>query len=164
MSAAVEEQTATLAEVTRMVDGLKNMAALLQEQVGKFNTGSSRGNSRQNMEIFKNAHVKWVERVETMLQGGTAIARKDLVTHTDCAFGKWYLVRGKVDFGHLSEFKAIDSPHARLHELAREAVEAMEQGDRVTAERSLKEMRRASEKVVSGLDRLSSGSDLRAAA
>jgi hypothetical protein len=61
---------------------------------------------------------------------------------------------GQQQFGHLPEFQAIEPPHARLHQIAAQAVEAMEKGDKTRAEQLLDEIRGVSREIVGWLDRL----------
>jgi len=103
---------------------------------------------------FKRAHLKWVERVERMVHHGEMIPRDQLVSHKKCALGAWYYSVGQQQFGHLPEFQAIESSHARLHQIAAQAVEAMEKGDRARAEQLLNEIRGVSQEIVGWLDRL----------
>ncbi|MCS7208318.1 MAG: CZB domain-containing protein, partial [Fimbriimonadales bacterium] len=106
------------------------------------------------IQTFKRAHLKWVERVERMVHHGEMIPRDQLVSHKKCALGTWYYSVGQQQFGHLLEFQAIEAPHARLHQIAAQAVEAMEKNDKARAEQCLNEIRAVSQEIVGWLDRL----------
>ncbi len=108
----------------------------------------------EKIETFKRAHLKWVERVERMVHHGEMIPRDQLVSHKKCALGTWYYSLGQQQFGHLPEFCAIEPPHERLHQIAAQAVEAVEGGDAVRAAQCLDDIRAVSKEIIGWLDKL----------
>ncbi|MBF7083029.1 CZB domain-containing protein [Desulfallas sp. Bu1-1] len=40
---------------------------------------------------------------------------QNVVTHTECNFGRWYFGEGAKHFGHLPSWKALDGPHRLVH-------------------------------------------------
>jgi methyl-accepting chemotaxis protein len=166
--AALAEQTAASADQSsqivnnqvQMIVGLNQMLSESAADVEKlmFALGRFRLIEEESFEekimTFKRAHLKWVERVERMVHHGEMIPRDQLVSHKKCALGTWYYSVGQQQFGHLPEFQAIESPYARLHQIAAQAVEAMEKGDRARAEQLLNEIRGVSQEIVGWLDRL----------
>lgn len=44
-------------------------------------------------------------------------SKKSVASHTECAFGKWYL-ENRDNYSHIAEFVAIDQPHRHVHEAA----------------------------------------------
>ncbi len=121
--------------------------------LGRFRL-SEEESFEEKIMTFKRAHLKWVERVERMVHHGEMIPRDQLVSHKKCALGTWYYSVGQQQFGHLPEFQAIEPPHERLHQIAAQAVEAMEKGDKTRAEQLLDEIRGVSKEIVGWLDRL----------
>ncbi len=89
-----------------------------------------------------------------MLAGKIQLSESQVTAHTKCLLGQWYYKRGQIDFGGRQEFVDIEAPHTRLHAVVREAVRASHAGDRVGAERGLKETERLSKEIVAALDRL----------
>jgi methyl-accepting chemotaxis protein len=166
--AALSEQTAASADQSnqivnnqvQMIVGLNQMLSESAADVEKlmFALGRFRLIEEESFEekimTFKRAHLKWVERVERMVHHGEMIPRDQLVSHKKCALGTWYYSVGQQQFGHLPEFQAIEPPHERLHQIAAQAVEAMEKGDRARAEQLLDEIRGVSKEIVGWLDRL----------
>ncbi len=45
---------------------------------------------------------------------------KEILEHTECRFGKWYLGEGRERFGDYSEYKEIDISHKAVHDYAKE--------------------------------------------
>jgi methyl-accepting chemotaxis protein len=166
--AALSEQAAANAEQTsqlvqEQVTVIQALSAQSQETSAiveklNFTLGRFRITEQESFEekinTFKRAHLKWVERVERMVHHGEMIPRDQLVSHKKCALGTWYYSVGQQQFGHLPEFQAIEPPHERLHQIAAQAVEAMEKGDKTRAEQLLDEIRGVSKEIVGWLDRL----------
>lgn len=104
------------------------------------------------VESSKQAHLKWVQRVESMVKGESMIPREELVSHKSCMLGKWYEGAGRRQFEIMPEFRAIEEPHARLHQLAAVAVAAMEREDKAAANMALDDMRATSRTILAMLD------------
>ncbi len=153
VSEAVGQQTRTIRQLSAQAQGMIGAAETVELALGRFRW-SSEVDFAQLVLRFKQAHLKWVERVEKMVYEGVMIPRSELVSHQNCALGQWYYTTGKATLGDLPEFQAIEPPHARLHATAAKAVEAMERGEKATAEQLLDEMRAISKEIVAGLDRL----------
>jgi methyl-accepting chemotaxis protein len=166
--AALSQQTAANAEQTsRIVQAQIESIQQLNQQnsettsaverlmfvLGRFRL-TEQESFEEKINTFKRAHLKWVERVERMVHHGEMIMRDQLVSHKKCALGTWYYSVGQQQFGHLPEFQAIEPPHARLHQIAAQAVEAMEQGDKARAEQCLEDIRAVSKEIVGWLDQL----------
>ncbi|MCS7065734.1 MAG: CZB domain-containing protein, partial [Fimbriimonadales bacterium] len=149
----VTYQTIRLRELARQAEGMLGSAEAVALALGNFRW-SEEGDFEQHITRFKQAHLKWVERVDKMVHEGVMIPRSELVSHKHCALGQWYYTVGQATLGHLPEFQAIEAPHARLHQTAAQAVEAMEQGNRAHAEQLLNEIRAISHEIVSKLDAL----------
>jgi hypothetical protein len=55
--------------------------------------------------------------------------------HHNCRLGKWYSDEGKKLFGNTSSYKAMDKPHAVVHNNVIEAVKCVEGEDTCLANR-----------------------------
>ncbi len=153
VSQAVAHQTLKIREIAGKAQGMVGAAEAVEIALGRFRW-SGEVDFAQQVPKFKQAHLKWVERVEKMVHEGVMIPRNELVSPQHCALGQWYYTTGKEALGHMPEFQAIEPPHARLHQIAKLAVEAMEGGNRVEAERLLEEMRGVSREIVGKLEAL----------
>jgi methyl-accepting chemotaxis protein len=165
-SAAAEEMLASSTnaiESTRRVatDIAHEMQALigridkLRFSMGRFIIDAEEARHiGDKVEIFKKAHLKWVERLENLIYRGVRIPREELVSHRNCALGQWYYTVGEKRFGQLPEFRAIEPPHEKLHQIARQIVDCIDRNDRAQAERLLEQVRGISKEIVAGLDRL----------
>lgn len=99
-------------------------------------------------------HLLWRWKVYNLLLGFEKIDEKDVASHFDCRLGKWYYGEAKRLFGESPLYRAIEAPHARVHSLAKEAVQAYNRGDRPTAERCLHDLAEASREVMEKLTSL----------
>lgn len=165
-SAAAEEMLASstnaVDNITRVVDnvgteaeGLYGVVDKLRFSLGKFVLTQEEANDiHRKVDIFKQAHLRWVERLEGLVYRGVKIPREELVSHRNCALGQWYYSFGTQQYGHLPEFRAIEPPHEKLHAIAKQIVDCTDRGDRGQAERLLEQVRGASKEIVAGLERL----------
>ncbi|MCX7993158.1 MAG: methyl-accepting chemotaxis protein [Fimbriimonadales bacterium] len=149
----VREQIEAIHHLNQQNTATSSIVERLMFSLGRFRT-SAEESFEEKINTFKRAHLKWAERVERMVHHGEMISRDQLVSHKKCALGTWYYSSGQQQFGHLPEFQSIEPPHARLHQIAARAVEAMEQGDKALAEQCLADIRAVSQEIVSWLDRL----------
>ena len=74
------------------------------------------------------AHNNWKVRLVGLLNGHQAMTPQEVATHKDCAFGKWYFGDGLQSYGTLESFRAIESPHSKVHSMAREIAELYNAG------------------------------------
>lgn len=165
-SAAAEEMLASSSNavdnITRVVDnvsaeaeGLYGVVDKLRFSLGKFVLTQEEANDiHRKVDIFKQAHLRWVERLEGLVYRGVNIPREELNSHHHCALGQWYYSFGSQYYGHLPEFRAIEPPHEKLHTIARQIVDCIERGNSHQAERLLEQVRNVSKEIVAGLDRL----------
>jgi methyl-accepting chemotaxis protein len=121
--------------------------------VSQFTLGEDRLSVTQ-IELFKQAHLQWVDRLRAMQAGRTRLTAAEVTSHENCTLGKWYYGRGRQQYGHLPEFAAVEAPHTRMHAVCRQAVEAYHRGDRAATEAGVHEVERLSHEVVDLLNRL----------
>lgn len=70
----------------------------------------------QRIRSAKSAHIGWVNRARSLINGQPVDHEKIPVMSTDCTFGNWYYGDGK-PLSQLDAFKAIEAPHTELHEI-----------------------------------------------
>jgi methyl-accepting chemotaxis protein len=172
IATAAEEQTATTHEIS------SNMNRITQiiDATAKGSHQSARASSRMNVNAeelmlalgkfkieegvalvlskAKSAHLIFVGKIKSHLDGSARIDPNALPTHLTCAFGKWYQSKGKESCGTLSMFQEIDAPHARVHDLGKQAISAYNAGDKIKAARLCEEMVSNSQFLLGILDQL----------
>ena len=169
ISAAAEAQKEATAEISRSIAVIAEVATGNTGQAYKAiasieHTNSVIGNQLRILEQFeipaklvlvaKPDHVLWKKRLNEMLLGSTQIRPDELADHRHCRLGKWYYSEGQARFGNNADFRAIEEPHARLHEVARKVVELYEQGNKTEAQKMIDGIHPYTEGVISGLDKL----------
>ena len=104
--------------------------------------------------IAKSDHVLWKKRLNEMLLGSEQIRPDELSDHHQCRFGKWYYDEGRRLFGNDPAFRAIEAPHARIHEIAREVERLYREGDVEAAQEMVDQLSPFTEQVLDALDQL----------
>ncbi|HVT12342.1 MAG TPA: methyl-accepting chemotaxis protein [Fimbriimonadaceae bacterium] len=130
---------------------LNGLADDLLKVVNAYGTGDN-GDIAAKLPIWKQAHRNWVKRVDAMISTGQIIPRAELASHKKCALGTWYEGAGRAAYGNMPEFVALEEPHAAVHKLAAQAVEAMEAGNVEQARKCFEGIQEASNQVVARLD------------
>ncbi|AHF06347.1 methyl-accepting chemotaxis protein [Desulfitobacterium metallireducens] len=162
-SAAIEESVSHIAtiateaeEIEKIVkatgQGVYDISKDLQKvrtmQIGQL----SEIKTRQSLELFKTDHLLWTWRVYNMVLGFEHLKSSDVGNHHECRLGHWVDSQDADNLRSLPAFKQIEIPHKQVHDLARDAALAYEQGNISRAEQILEKMEQASEKVVQSLD------------
>lgn len=173
IATAAEEQTATTSEISsnmlRITEIGKNVsdnahasaleaghlntdAEALLGSLAKFKLNES---TKLILSKAKSAHLIFTGKIRAHLHGAHTIDPNGLPTHLTCAFGKWYQGQGHEMCGSLGIFKEIDAPHAKVHELGKQAIIAFNAGDKTKADQHCSEMVATSLHLIEILDKLS---------
>ena len=154
VSAATEETSATMETVAASAEETSAMANELKASVERFIVASATAlTTAEMLGRAKSDHLLWKMRIANMLKGFEQLDVKEVTTHTECRFGKWYhdpLNQLKND----PDFIALDGPHEKVHEFAYKAVAAFQADNRQEAQKMYTEVERSSGKVLELLDRL----------
>ncbi len=153
VSASAEEMSAQVEEVVASAEELSALAADLQALTQNFKLRENE-DLADKIELFKQAHLRWVDRLNDMVAGRLNLQENQIESHHECILGRWYYLTGKAEVGHLPEYVALEEPHAGIHEALRHAVAGYNRGDRKAAEAGAKEVRRYSYEIVNLLDQL----------
>ncbi|GAM08778.1 methyl-accepting chemotaxis protein PctC [Geobacter sp. OR-1] len=172
IATAAEEQTATTSEISGNILDITEIAR--KTSSGSHEAARSSNEllalSEELMAILakfrvdedlsmvlnraKSAHMLFVGKIKAHLDGFRKVDPNALPTHLTCAFGKWCQTKGQETCGSSPAYREIDAPHAKVHELGKQAVIAYNSGDRVRASDLCGEMTDTSLKLIAILDRL----------
>jgi methyl-accepting chemotaxis protein len=169
IAAAAEQQssaTASIAEsihtISELVDGNTGHAHKAVDQVQQLS--SAIGHQLRALDEFdipykalyiaKSDHMMWKKRLTELLLGRTSIRNDEVSDHHGCRFGKWYYSEGQARYGNYSEFKAIEAPHASIHEAAKQIVSLYNQGRKSEAEHLIASLDHPTTEVLGLLDAL----------
>jgi len=172
ISANAEEQNSATENFTNEIERISSFAEKLMQEADKtgkaiFKVSEMCNGLKLNilddgvildtksmLDVCKTDHLMWRWRVYNMTLGYENIDVHTIGTHQECRLGKWYNSEGKKLFANHSLFQQMEGPHAQLHELAKKATIAYQQGDVRKAEELLAEMDQCSNQIVQTLDEL----------
>jgi len=153
VSANTETMAAQVQKVNSSAQMLNRMADGLAIVVAQFVLADSQGDSAQ-FETFRQAHLRWVERLQNMLAGREHIQDGEMTSPRECVLGRWYYNIGQRQFGDVREFIDLETPHKQIHQAAIEAVAAYNRGDHDAARAGVDQVARVSDEIVRLLDGL----------
>lgn len=106
------------------------------------------------MLVAQVEHQSWVNQLISAVQEDFPLGARFLAKHTECNFGGWYHGRGAAQYSHLPDYVAIDTPHRRVHEIARSIDACWRDGRRDEARGMLVELKEQRDLVLAALNRL----------
>ena len=148
----VRKSSENAQESSKEASHLNSLAESLMADLNRFSIEESVALS---LKKAKSAHMIFTGKIRAHLTGATRIDPNSLPTHLTCAFGQWCQGNGKDLCGHQPLFKEIEGPHAKVHELGKQAVLAYNSGDNQKAHTYCTEMISVSEYLLDMLDRMS---------
>ncbi len=169
---ATQQQAAAMAELARTAEAIAaaaqstdEIAERLAEEV--VEAARLAGHAREGMlalrlelcdgdllELAKADHLLWKQRVYGVVLGKERIDPASVASHRECRLGRWYYGPGRERWSDHPAFQRLERPHEELHQLARQAAEAMNRGDRRAAEEAYQALERCSEEILSLLGEL----------
>ncbi|MDR3583759.1 MAG: methyl-accepting chemotaxis protein [Desulfosporosinus sp.] len=130
----------------------------ISQQLGEIRTHQIQSvpaiTTLQALELSKTDHLLWTWRIYNMLLGYEQVDPKNVGTHHDCRLGQWADGPESSVLRASPAFLRLASPHERVHELARQAAHAYNQGNVNEAENLLTQMSQSSQDVVQILNEL----------
>lgn len=121
----------------------------LKQTVGRFQLGEEAFDIAQ----VKADHLKWRSKLEEMLFGDGKMDVKDVPDETQCNFGQWLSEDGQ-RFEELPAWDELQREHKRVHDLARETVELIKQGEREEAMDRMDDFENVRKRLFTILDEL----------
>lgn len=105
-------------------------------------------------------HLVFKSNIYKVFMGGSQMKPEEVVDHHHCRLGEWYYEGEGVDcYAQLPGYSALEAPHARVHEVAKEALTAYYAGDYEKAIQYLMDMEKASADVQEALETLASSGE-----
>jgi len=127
------------AAIKKLVDDSESMANAI-----------ATGTNTSFMEVVKLDHIVFKLDIYKAFIGYHTLSPDQVSSHRNCRLGKWYFEgRGHHECRGTHAYTQLDSPHERVHEQGRQALQAFYGGDFDRATRALHEMERASVEVMS---------------
>ena len=136
-------------EVMNEINGLVKTAEELRNSTSGFKT---KGNELGILDLAKSGHKIFMTKLYGSIKGTTTLDLSQMKDHYSCSFGKWYYGEGKGLCGSLPSFKAIETPHEKIHSLAKDVVKACNSGESERAENIYREMNKLLDSMGTLLD------------
>jgi len=108
---------------------------------------------RSFAELAKLDHLVFKLDVYQALTGHSRTSAESLSSHTNCRLGRWYLGEGR-QFASLPAYRQLETPHARVHQSGKYALERIASGDIQGAVTAVTDMEAASVQVLENLQRI----------
>ncbi|WP_374378271.1 methyl-accepting chemotaxis protein [Dongia sp.] len=165
------EQNAAIDEVSRGITNIAELSASNVDEVTQLSEVIDNNQSHLSKQLqgladcsfphkitrlAKADHVIWKKRLVDMSVGRTKLLAEELSDHHSCRLGKWYYSDASAEFRSHQDFRALEKPHAAVHQHGKEAARLFAAGNFDAALREITEVEHASEEVLAHLDRLSS--------
>ena len=172
IATSVEEQSATTEEVTKNIESTSTIAREIERLAAGVSTEvmnltsvadelrdetagvKTKGGAVIMLELAKNDHRGFVGKVAACLRGESTMDPGKLADHHTCRFGKWYYKEGLGICGGMDSYRAVEPPHEKIHELAKQAVAAHNTGDDRRADQLYKEMEAVSQQILTMLEKV----------
>ncbi|CAK0757680.1 methyl-accepting chemotaxis protein [uncultured Gammaproteobacteria bacterium] len=158
MNAALSEQTCAASLSMRQESrGMKELVSFFM--LDGDTADNKLGRHIVLIESTKLDHTSFMKRIHEVIAGQRETAPKDVPGHHQCRLGKWYDSIKLPAIRLNSVYRALERPHALVHDAARHALERHVAGDHAGCGKALAEMEQASTQVLSLIDDLAA--DLR---
>lgn len=103
------------------------------------------------VKLAQSDHVIWKRRLANMIIGREGLNANELSNHHNCRLGKWYDGLRNTALGATADFKALEAPHAAVHQHGIEAARQFNAGNVKGALDEIDMVNAASEEVLRGL-------------
>lgn len=144
------EHSAGEADLTlRYAEELRRMSGSLKQIVNQIKIGDA----KFDIASVKSAHLAWRKKLDDVIVGRMSLKAEEVVGSHDCGFGKWYDGEGK-KYQDTKVYKTIGQNHDRVHKLAREIVQMINEGNRKEASNRLEEFEEVRIALFEGLNDL----------
>lgn len=138
----------SLEQLERLVDCMDDAQSGINSRLqflGKANFPS------KIVKLAQSDHVIWKRRLANMIIGREGLNANELSNHRNCRLGKWYEGLRHTAIGANADFKALEPPHADVHQHGIEAARQFNAGNLKGALSEIDLVNAASEKVLHGL-------------
>lgn len=141
--------TAQFADETIIATGrIGEKTEILRHEATKFKIDCT----SSQLEQAKAAHLAWRSKLMSYLAGELDIDSNQLHSHKDCALGQWYYSEGLNKFGHISEMKALESPHEEIHKVIHNVIELKHSGNNEQAMKLFERISPLSQEIIDLID------------
>lgn len=169
ISANVEEQTATTQEMSSNIQVINEKSAKLRDDADRTGKAffdisqkvdevrikamscADNVDSHSMIEMTITDHLMWKWRVYNMILGYIQLDVASVGDHHGCRLGKWIATVDQNDNRIKNILMKMEQPHSNVHQVAKEAIQEFNKGNKFAAENLLLEIENNSKVVVDSL-------------
>lgn len=144
-SAITKEIEKMSEDVMREVYEFIKIASNLRNSASAFKT---KGSELLMFDLAEGDHRRFINRVAAHLKGMDMLDPEKLADYKGCRLGEWYYGEGASQCGNLSSYRAIETPHQRIHAMGKEIVLAYNSGDKERAQKLFGELEGLTDQVI----------------
>ena len=140
-----------------MTSSVDTVSGVIDEVVSLANNMASvidLSTSNSFIETVKLDHVLFKMSIYRTIFGIENNSPEEFADHRSCRLGQWYFEGEGLKLSHVNDYKALNKPHAMVHEAGKNAVKAYMQSDHDASIAALADMEHASNEVLDILDRM----------
>ena len=159
-------------EASGMLDNSKDLNEIAEQSTQSVETlstsfkqfSSSSQSVLSSSKKMKNKNFIVLAKIDHILFKADALAHvgttehKQFLDHHNCRFGKWYEEEAKEQFKHSKSFKAMEGPHAKVHNNVLDTFAILEKSPMIEHEEEIKnnfiEIEKASDELFSLMDNM----------
>ncbi len=143
-ASASEELAATAEEVS-------SQSEYIQGDIVFFKTDKRLYKESFDFVPIKLAHFSWKLAMHGFFRGESTIDKSQIVSHRECALGKWMYGEGH-QYSGIAQFKQLENVHEIMHTKIREIVALQESNDKTKIPELMKIFEDSSDSVLTLLD------------
>ncbi|HSW64931.1 MAG TPA: methyl-accepting chemotaxis protein [Dissulfurispiraceae bacterium] len=144
IATAVEEQSAAAEEVVRNISATSSLSKANENMAAEVAKGSDKireiieadlkaafegfrtmGSDGALLDVLKGSFRSYQFHIGDIVSGKVAVEEAQAPDQHSSRMGKWYFGNGMALLGRLEGYKRLAQPHARIHQLGREIVQAV---------------------------------------
>jgi len=92
-------------------------------------SGSKWEMSNLPLVVAQNDHIKWVQEIFNLLEGGSLkLENIEITNHYECRLGSWFYGHGKKHYSHLPSFNELEEVHIAVHKTGHEIISLYNEG------------------------------------
>lgn len=145
---AVQEENTKISQISTNTKDLNAAIRTQFDQLASFNQ------DEVMLQTVKADHINLKIRLANMALGNGMIAENELNDHHQCRLGNWYYSTGISHYGNDDDFRNMEAPHARVHEIGKEIARLSASGQMSTALRKIDELETHSKQLFVLIDKL----------
>jgi methyl-accepting chemotaxis protein len=135
MTASSESMRNVVMEFTELMSTFKESMKTLKDTNEEIDNEVSGIKSRIFVNLIMIDHILFKTNAYTTINLGKKVS--EFGDHQNCRLGKWYVDEGKKLFGKTPSYKAMEKPHAIVHDNVIDAVKCVEGEDTCLANREV---------------------------